>query len=259
MIPQFHRATGRRVGRAHHAGGKCARDSQAGGPSPPYHPYGLSAGSSALWIGICAFVIVLSSTLFAQETGPAEPLTVDDQTVEPAEPPEAAPTPLEQDTEDVPELAARIVAEMRDAQARLVDGQLDEDSVELQDRISEDLTKLLEALEQQASQPAPVPGEDAQQPGPGQDTSSTGGAGDPAGQPGDGSADGESTEGDRTGSLSEAELEHRRNLATSVWGHLPERERDEMLGAFSERFLPAYDELVRRYYESLATQGRRER
>ncbi len=48
-------------------------------------------------------------------------------------------------------------------------------------------------------------------------------------------------------------------MATSVWGYLPEQRRDEMLGAFSERFLPSYDELVRQYYESLATRKPQQR
>lgn len=44
-----------------------------------------------------------------------------------------------------------------------------------------------------------------------------------------------------------------RDLATSVWGHLPARERDRMQTRFSERFLPQYDQLVRDYYKALAT------
>ena len=237
----------RRAGDTPGSGGVNTSESQTGG----HDRFGLSAG-------LYAILIVLSGTLCAQETEPDEPIRVSEQSVAPDEPADAVPTPLEQESETLPELAARIVAEMHNAESRLIDRQLDDETGELQDRINNDLTKLLKALEEQASPPAPTPSEDSQQQNPGGD-SSTGGTGDPGQQPGNASTDAESTEGDRPGVLSDAELEHRRNLATSVWGHLPERDRDEMLGAFSERFLPAYDELVRQYYESLATRGSEDR
>lgn len=50
------------------------------------------------------------------------------------------------------------------------------------------------------------------------------------------------------------QVERRRNLATAVWGHLPDRVREEMLQSYSEEFLPEYEELVERYYEALAEQ-----
>ena len=223
------------------------------------HP-AIAARASACLVRfrICAIVIALCGTLAAQDTEPVEPLTVDEQTVDPDESTEPAPTPLEQESEDLRALAGRILAEMRDAESRLANGQLDAETGDLQEQINSNLTKLLEALEQQAAQPAPSSDEDAQQQASGQDPSAAGGTGDPGQLPTDSTA-GESTEGDRPGTLSAAELARRRNLATSVWGHLPERERDEMLGAFSERFLPAYDELVRQYYEALATQNAQDR
>lgn len=46
-----------------------------------------------------------------------------------------------------------------------------------------------------------------------------------------------------------------RDLATSVWGHLPTRQRDRMQSRFSEQFLPQYEQLVRQYYERLATES----
>lgn len=201
--------------------------------------------SGRLW----AILVSLSGSVLAQDADPAGPLVVDEQTAAALEPP----------TDELPELAGRIISDMRDAEARLAAGRLDAATGELQERINTDLEALLAALEQQASQPSPVAGESPEEQTQGTDSSSSGGTGDSGGQSGDGATEGESAEGDRAGELTDAELERRRNLATSVWGHLPERERDEMLGAFSERFLPAYDELVRRYYEALARQRAEER
>ncbi|MFO0928723.1 MAG: hypothetical protein U0736_17165 [Gemmataceae bacterium] len=43
-----------------------------------------------------------------------------------------------------------------------------------------------------------------------------------------------------------------------VWGHLPESLRAEM-NAYSnpQPFLPRYDRLIREYYKTIATQGRK--
>lgn len=56
-----------------------------------------------------------------------------------------------------------------------------------------------------------------------------------------------------------APLERRRNLATSVWGHLPDRIREQMQQSYHERYLPEYEDLVERYYEMLAEQRAEER
>ena len=48
------------------------------------------------------------------------------------------------------------------------------------------------------------------------------------------------------------------DLYKDVWGHLPEALRAEM-NAYSndKQFMAKYDELIKRYYRSLAEQGRR--
>lgn len=56
-----------------------------------------------------------------------------------------------------------------------------------------------------------------------------------------------------------APLERRRNLATSVWGHLPDRLREQMQQSYRERYLPGYEDLVERYYEILAEQQEADR
>jgi len=45
-------------------------------------------------------------------------------------------------------------------------------------------------------------------------------------------------------------------LAKDVWGHLPPSLRRKLLNSYSDQYLPQYDELVRRYFESLAEENR---
>jgi hypothetical protein len=44
----------------------------------------------------------------------------------------------------------------------------------------------------------------------------------------------------------------RRALINEVWGHLPANVRERLLNVGGEKLLPKYDEMIRRYYESLA-------
>jgi hypothetical protein len=41
-------------------------------------------------------------------------------------------------------------------------------------------------------------------------------------------------------------------LAKGLWGHLPERSRDEMLQSFSDEFLPKYELEIEAYYRRLS-------
>jgi hypothetical protein len=149
------------------------------------------------------------------------------------------------DASNAPEL-------MQTAAQRLADGQLDDETTRLHDEIMDQLRNVLAAAQQQQQTPLPVP---VDMPGSSSDTgsSASGGTGDQPQSSERTSDAAESSELPGEGELSDGEVQRRRNLATSVWGHLPPRLRDKMEGAFSERFLPQYDDLVRRYYESLAT------
>lgn len=49
-----------------------------------------------------------------------------------------------------------------------------------------------------------------------------------------------------------AALARRRALINEVWGHLPPSVRERLLNVQSEKLLPGYEALIRRYYESLA-------
>jgi len=44
----------------------------------------------------------------------------------------------------------------------------------------------------------------------------------------------------------------RRRMEVDVWGHLPDKVREQLLNAYGERMVPQYEDLVQRFYRSLA-------
>ncbi len=54
-----------------------------------------------------------------------------------------------------------------------------------------------------------------------------------------------------------AEKARRAQMVKDVWGHLPPHVREAMLNSVSEKYLPKYEELVKKYYEALAEQNRK--
>lgn len=118
--------------------------------------------------------------------------------------------------------------------------------------------QILEALDQWLQSTAPQPESTSGQP---KDDASVAGAseqpsdaaGSERGPQGDGAAR-ESTPGGHGARPTVVQLERRRGLATAVWGHLPDRELEQMLQSYSEDYLPEYADLVERYYEALAAE-----
>jgi hypothetical protein len=94
----------------------------------------------------------------------------------------------------------------------------------------------------------------AQKPGAGNPKDGTGGRGGdkPGGRNGKGGNGGEG------GDKGERDMNRNADLYKDVWGHLPETLRAQM-DAYSnpQPFLPKYDDLIRRYYRTIAEQGRR--
>ena len=65
-------------------------------------------------------------------------------------------------------------------------------------------------------------------------------------QPGDSGA------GARVGKTNSLELLRQRRMLEEVWGHLPPALRERMQNVISEKYLPKYDDMIRRYFKSLA-------
>ncbi|MSR58196.1 MAG: hypothetical protein EXS05_11030 [Planctomycetaceae bacterium] len=55
-----------------------------------------------------------------------------------------------------------------------------------------------------------------------------------------------------------AEEARRQQLFKDVWGHLPPHLRDAVLSSFNDKYLPKYEDLVKRYYEALAEKNRKQ-
>lgn len=169
-----------------------------------------------------------------------------------------------------------IIERMRAVQQRLLKTETDQETRELQTQIVKDLDVLIEKLKNQPppksnqnQQPPPPMGENDQnvpprglgQPKP--QNSEKQGSGEEKQQPGTAS---NQTQGEKSRQSSNPAGQQRRSaeeeaarqrMAKDVWGHLPPALRQELLNVYSEKFLPKYDELVRKYYEALAEQNRK--
>jgi len=152
--------------------------------------------------------------------------------------------------ETIRELATETVALMQQAQSGFADGELTDETASLQKSINERLERLAQLARQQATQASTG---QSRKTGSGAGASTNAGDGQGAAERNPNAA--ESSEAATGADDSEPRTVTPRDLATSVWGHLPARQRDRMRARFSERFLPQYDQLVREYYEALATDG----
>lgn len=175
---------------------------------------------------------------------------------------------------------------MRSVTERLQKSRTDADTRKIQEEVVSDLQKLIELAEQSQnnrnknnsqSPPPPSPnntGENKPPQGGRQQPKPQGVQPDappkPAGsQEGDGGgkATGEEQENDASRNSSDetreaaaaAEATRREALHQDVWGHLPPAVRKKLMSLGGDKVLPKYDDLARRYFESLAEQSRRSR
>lgn len=157
--------------------------------------------------------------------------------------------------DELERLAHETVTMMRLAHRQLSEFEAKELPASLQSQIVDNLRRLAELA---GRQPGPV---DAARAGASASGAAPGAVGGPGGEAGSTDPDaGESTAGPHEAAEGEENAPAgTRELTTSVWGHLPPRQRERMQARFSERFLPQYEALVRQYYEALATEGLGER
>jgi hypothetical protein len=132
---------------------------------------------------------------------------------------------------------------------------------ELQGKIVDELSQIIEQLEKQQSGSPPArdqpPKESSaaerkkvRQPGP-PDSKKAGGDDRPAKESTEGL--GKNEEGRSIGA------DGVRGLMKDAWGQLPAREREQMLQAPPEQFLPKYELLLEKYYKRLAEEQQRRR
>lgn len=147
-----------------------------------------------------------------------------------------------------------ISQEMRDAEQLIPERQKQTHAQALQQRIIENLSKLIEQAEQQQSQQ-----QSSQQNQEEQQTAQRQSVKQPQQQAGKSSTgkDSQSPAQDSSNRVGTAEQvrpdpELLRGLMKDAWGHLPEREREQMRQMAPEKFLPQYELLIERYYRRLA-------
>jgi len=193
--------------------------------------------------GICAALICAVG-----RAADEPPLVVGPESVAPDEQAESAPDNVE--VAALRELTAETVAAMQQAQAGFDEGIVNDESDALQTGILDRLRRLSDLVRQQSQ--VRTAGQSAPAGNKGAHTSNSGDGQGAAGRNLDAADSSEAATGEAGGSANTPT--GTRDLATSVWGHLPARQRDRMQSRFSERFLPQYEQLVRQYYEALATE-----
>lgn len=59
----------------------------------------------------------------------------------------------------------------------------------------------------------------------------------------------------KPGQLSDEQMKAKQVIVRAVWGHLPEKLKDEMQQAFKESDLPRYRLLIEQYFRAIAEQN----
>jgi hypothetical protein len=146
---------------------------------------------------------------------------------------------------------------MLDAEKRIGNRNIGEETQNIQKKIVDDLQKLIDLASQRQQQQSQSRQQNRQrqrnrqqnsqqqqkQPSPSQQNVS--------GQQ-NRKQSGDSGVGARVGETNSLELLRQRRMLEDVWGHLPPALREQMHNVISEKYLPKYDEMIRRYFKSLA-------
>jgi hypothetical protein len=129
---------------------------------------------------------------------------------------------------------------------------------QVQQRIVENLTRLIQQAEQQqqqaqqSSKPSQKKSQSSQRQSAKQSQPSSGG------QPGKESTQPAQDSTERMGKARQVrpDAEMVKSLMKDTWGHLPERDREQVLQHSPEQFLPQYELMIERYYKRLAEEQR---
>lgn len=138
---------------------------------------------------------------------------------------------------------AKVGQQMRSVQARIDQQDTSAQTQEIQKEIVDELSKLIEQTRKQCKGGSGKPGAGKQ--------ATKGGTGNANGQVRPGPAK-ESTE--RVGKPDSQAVDNVavKDVMRRVWGHLPDKLRDQMQAQLSDQFLPKYEKLIEEYYKRLA-------
>lgn len=154
---------------------------------------------------------------------------------------------------------------MRSAKEKMAGRDTGKSTRDIQKKVIEDLEKLIEQAKNQKPPPQSSSGNPDKKPQGNPDQKPMPQSGDKpedkpnAGEGGETKPDKarDSSDENRMNREREAELARRRDVIKDVWGHLPPALRQKLLNIAGEKSVPKYDELIRRYFESLAEEERR--
>jgi hypothetical protein len=206
-------------------------------------------------VGLGVFAILINAHSFAQDAKPQppKPSSLDQQLLDdldrdllkdlpggPKSPPagNGDVTPAVQSDNPLAQLAER----MRAVEARIASKDTSPETQKLQKQILAELAALMEQAKKQ--------GGGSKKPGNGQGKGSD--------QPGEGSGNPtagpvrDSTNRIEQGTKEATETADVKDLLRRMWGHLPDKVRDQMQASLSEQFLPKYERLIEEYYKRLA-------
>jgi hypothetical protein len=137
----------------------------------------------------------------------------------------------------------KLAREMKQVQERIDARDTASGTQQKQKAISEQLAKL---LEQAQKKPAGGQSGDKNQQGSNSAQAGTE-SGNASSRPGQ-----QSTQRLEQGDAAETQMNDIKDALRRIWGHLPEKEREEMIGALGEQFLPKYERLIEAFYKRLA-------
>lgn len=200
------------------------------------------------WLLILCATFAWSIPAQAQEAPQAED-SLDDELLEGLE--SAAP-PTALDGEDLgasDDPLARMAGQMRTVEASLRATQLGPPTQRMQQEIIADLDKLIEQQQKKCQGGSPKPG-GSQSPKPGAPKPGPPKPGPTSKEVGTQAAS-DSQDEMRPGEEGAAELVAPQDLLKHVWGHLPQRLREQMLQNPNEKFLPKYEREIEEYFRRL--------
>jgi len=150
----------------------------------------------------------------------------------------------------------RISEQMRKVESRLASADTSEQTQKIQQDILQELSVVIQQLQQQQKQQQQQPssgGQKQQQSKPTSKKPSEGGKpqGSPSQEPSNKPAR-DSSDDVRKPEEVEAENRELQQMLKEVWGHLPDRVRQQMMNARVEQLLPKYQKLIEEYYKRLA-------
>lgn len=152
-----------------------------------------------------------------------------------------------------------IIAEMKRAGELIENRQTGEETQKLQQQVVQNLEKLIQQIESapRSSMKQKTQNKNQQLMDKKKSRQQKSGAGQKnAPQPSQGPAR-QSSERKEKGRATAGQLDNGNVYIKDAWGHLPPAMRQQLLNIYSEKFLPQYENHVRRYYEALAEQKKR--